>query len=190
MLNLFLQACTLLYIFVSYFQKHTNCVSKKKCMGFPQNIRECLRKAVEYCGKLNWEIYPEIARLTLTAVWGDPDQRPRTCTSLSVESYLGLYSHTVMFQHPGAARPKHRAIRLKRSSETCLGPGDAHMPFPSLCGPQEFIHDIVSNSWRFPFPLIKFHFAGGDILISLQAVWMDRFPGYLTSNRNVNTLEK
>lgn len=117
MLNFFHRHVPLLYIFIRYFQKRTNCcIPKKKCMGFPQNIRACLRKAVEYCGKLNWEMYPEIARLTLTAVWGDPDQGPRTCTSLSVESYPGLYCHTVMFQHPGAARPEHRGIRLKRSS--------------------------------------------------------------------------
>lgn len=61
-----------LYIFISYLQKHVNCyTSKKKCLSLPQNFREYLWKAVDPCGKLNWEMYPEIARLTLTVECGN-----------------------------------------------------------------------------------------------------------------------
>lgn len=45
-------------------------MSKKKCLGLLQNFRKYLCKAVDLCGKLNWEMHPEIARLTLTAACG------------------------------------------------------------------------------------------------------------------------
>lgn len=42
---------------------------KKKCMSFPQNIQGEAMESCEALWKLNWEMRPEIARLTLIAVY-------------------------------------------------------------------------------------------------------------------------
>ena len=49
---------------------------------------------------------------------------------------------------------------------------------------------MMSNDCRFTFPLIKFHFAGGDVLMSVQAFQKDEFLRFLAVNRNVNTPER
>ena len=49
------------------------------------------------------------------------------------------------------------------------------------------IHDVMPNDCRLTFPLIKFHFAGGNVLMSVQVIQKDEFLRFLAVNRNVNT---
>lgn len=155
-------------------------------------------KTKKGCGAL-WKAEPGgVPRESRTDPYYSGWKGPKTCASLAMRTQQALLKHycPVPVSWGSSAPTQRRQTRdmllKQRGARGCPG----EWPFPSPLrtgwdyGPQELIHDVMSNDCRFTFPLIKFHFAGGDVLMSVQAFQKDEFLRFLAVNRNVNTPER